>query len=92
MVIHSPIDSVRPVNNSIDKTATLALTAVTPAIVAGSIVAIGIAELQVIEAEIADETLPEIAHQAGIQLAQAIDLATQAREIAAVEIELAVAM
>jgi len=63
-------------------------------IVAASIAAIGIAVLQGIGAgtQIGAEALLENAHQVEIQLARAIDLAARAREIAAVEIELEVAM
>jgi len=89
VVIHSPIDRGLPVDNSTGRTATsAALTVGTWVIVAGSIVAIVIAVLQGIGAE----ALLESGRQVEIRLARAIALAAQAREIAAMEIELEVAM
>ena len=95
MVTHSPIDSGLPVNNSLDRTATsVAVTVGTWVIVAGSIVAIGIAVRQGIGAAAqtgAEALLENGRHQVEIQRARAIGLAARAQEIAPMEIELEIA-
>lgn len=92
MVVHLPIGRGAPVNNSPGRMAiAAALIEEQKATVAELAVAMLTAAMQgtEVEPQIAAEARVESGHQVEIELARAIDLA--AREIAAAEIELAVA-